>query len=123
MCIQPRSTKKPARLVNCFATDSRGTLLVRIVEGAAIDFYHLRRVGCSYGILFELTKFATTRNGERGRPAVYHVGFDPECNGWQCVGGACKGFLQHGHCKHHECLQALLAAGRLDRLMRLPISK
>jgi hypothetical protein len=65
------------------------------------DTYFVRELQSDLGRAFEVRK--------AGAAEPYHVLLaedDRRCE--------CKGFLAHGHCRHVEGLQALLAAGKLD---------
>jgi hypothetical protein len=84
------------------APHEAGPGLVTITCGKTVADYYLRPLASDFGQGFELEKFS--HQGSE----TYHVnlnGRESHCE--------CKGFLRHGHCKHIDGLQALLAAGQL----------
>lgn len=77
--------------------------ILEIQVGRQTTTYRVRRLATDFGVGgFEIVKLAA---GMVNTGLVYHVLLDGRKSKCDCIG--CE---QHGHCKHIEALQALLAA-------------
>ena len=97
---RPRS--KPARFCKLAHVGDATILLIRRCyprRADALDTYTVEPLPADYGRGLLLTKPDGTSY------CVNLSGADSTCD--------CKGFEQHGHCKHTESLLALAAAGKL----------
>jgi hypothetical protein len=101
---RPRKPRpKPARTVNLILAPTApmpGIVRITVGEEPWCD-YNVARIPSDFGRAFRLVKIL----GPHDRYDVLLNGEHSSCE--------CKGFLRHGHCKHVDGLQALVAAGKL----------
>jgi hypothetical protein len=107
-----RPRVKPARSVLL----THNVLLLRI--GRESTVYSFKQLPADFGIGAELTKREPVLDDDRRLVEIregetYHVLVNPADGRHSCE---CLGFLRHGHCKHVECLAALVAKGKLTTL-------
>lgn len=103
---RPKQDRQVRWLVRPSVADGWGTVEIRVNRRPAA--YAIRRLKVDFGVAgFEVVKLGTK--------LVYHVLLDGRRSLCDCVGHE-----RHGHCKHVEALQALLAAPDADSPAQLP---
>jgi hypothetical protein len=98
---KPRT--KPQRFVRVEHREGTGLLLALTIKTP-------RTLTCALYIVTPLASdFGTAYEVEKEDGTTYHVNLDGQQH--TC---SCRGHTSHGHCKHAEALQALIAAGKIE---------
>ncbi len=102
--------RKPVRSAT-LSTMTNGKILLWLSEdGQVKNGYTLARLASDFGTAFRLGKADVGGCGE-DYDVLLH-GRESSCT--------CKGNSYHGHCKHVEALQALIAAGKIAVATKRP---
>ncbi len=71
--------------------------------------YYVQPIPTDFGLGFHFEKFDVEK--VEGEPSVYDVNIDLQRGYHSCT---CKGNTYCGHCKHVECVLALIKSGKID---------
>jgi hypothetical protein len=98
----PRPRVKPSRNIRIKVRSPSGEAVLRITVGKKPAHYFVTPLRADFGSAYELRKI-----GPNGfEPVGYHVNLNGQQSSCEC-----RGFLQHGHCKHVSGLAVLQACG------------